>query len=58
VVFHHAVTGVYLADPDTLPIHRCEKCGYPIPTHIGSGAEKCAAYFSKCPLSAGRSAGN
>jgi hypothetical protein len=49
-----AVADVYLNDPDTLPIHKCEACGYRIPTHIGSGAEQREVYFAECPLCGGR----
>jgi hypothetical protein len=49
-----AVADVYLSDPETLPIHRCEKCGYRIPTYAGPGSEQREAYFTKCPLCGGR----
>ena len=48
------VAAVYLADPETLPIHRCEKCGYPIPTYAGLGSGQREVYFTECPLCAGR----
>ena len=49
-----AVAQVYLDDPDTLPIHRCEACGYRIPTYAGPGSEQREVYFTECPLCGGR----
>ena len=48
------VAEVCLNDPDTLPIHKCEACGYRIPTYIGPRAEQREVYFTECPLCGGR----
>jgi hypothetical protein len=38
------VADVYLSDPDALPLHSCEDCGYRVPHQ----------YFQECPLCGGR----
>lgn len=48
------VAEVYLREPETLPLHTCTSCGYRTPTFVGHGYDKHPAYFSRCPLCAGR----
>jgi hypothetical protein len=38
------VAEVYMANPDALPLHDCEDCGYKLPH----------GYFESCPLCGGR----